>query len=639
MSHGTLPTIPDAGDRRLAETTFDRNVVVVAGAGTGKTTLLVNRLIHTLMREPSPVEITRLVALTFTNKAATEMKGRLRDRLLLLQDATGEAGDTTGLGAELLAELRARYGLSADKIGERARAVLHDLEKAQIGTLHSFAAHILRLYPIESGVDPDFREDDGLRFEEHFTTQWDVWLDAELGRSGHNHARWRRVLAKIGLGSIRDLAQALTSELINLEDLLRHLDDPHVPAGLRTWFQDKRERAAALLAPHDRPKRRSVEKILAAAQDLFAILAEPGSGGDGRIRLDAAIREDLARKLGSPPAGWADDEFAEAGAIARLARQSVDVDHGFLGEVLALVVPFVAGVRTAFLQEGWMTFDGLLARARLLLRDHPGVRERLKHEYQALLVDEFQDTDPVQYEIILYLAERAGRGERSWQGLDLAPGKLFIVGDPKQSIYAFRRADIEAFERVVAKIQESGGVQFTLTANFRSHPAVLSVVNPVFDRLLRPVAHVQPRNVPLVPLPDRRGGAATPGVELHLVSSADEEAFDAATATRCEAERLARWIKEDLLGRETLTDADGQTMPLRPGHIALLFRKLTIAQEYLDALRRNNVPYVTDGEKHFYRRQEVVDLINVLRVVDNPHDTIALVGVLRSPLGGLADQE
>ena len=122
------------------------------------------------------------------------------------------------------------------------------------------------------------------------------------------------------------------------------------------------------------------------------------------------------------------------------------------GELLRLLLPIVHKVREGFIDEGLVTFDGLLARANALLRHDRSVRERLKNEYKAILVDEFQDTDPLQYEIILYLAERVGSWSRTWKAVDLVPGKLFIVGDPKQSIYAFRRADLEAYDQVVQKV-------------------------------------------------------------------------------------------------------------------------------------------------------------------------------------------
>ena len=141
--------------------------------------------------------------------------------------------------------------------------------------------------------------------------------------------------------------------------------------------------------------------------------------------------------------------------------------------LLTLLIPLVRDIRETFARQGWLSFDGLLARARALLFEHPSVRERIKRDYRAVLVDEFQDTDPVQYEIILAVSERQGSQAAHWQEMALEPGKLFIVGDPKQSIYAFRRADIEAFDRVVEKITADGGTAHTLTTNFRSDAAVL----------------------------------------------------------------------------------------------------------------------------------------------------------------------
>lgn len=631
-------SIADAYVRRQAVTTFDRNVVVIAGAGTGKTTLLVNRLIHTLMREPQPAAITQVVALTFTNKAAMEMKVRLRERLraLLAPDSSDDSYE--GPETARLAELRERYGLSTDTIMARAEAALHDLERAQIGTVHSFAAHLLRLYPIESGVDPDFEEDEGLRFEEHFAALWETWLDGELGAMGTDHARWHRLLSKLELRRVRELAYELCSELVPLEEVVRQVEDRSLFPPLREWFSVKQIRTAELLSTYARPKRRKIETQLAGAQELF--LALMGQGLYGIRQLDPQVREALAEDMGSLPAGWNGGDFEEAEQVIQIARQVLAVDQDLLEDLFALLPSLVQRVRTTFLGSGWISFDGLLARARALLRDHPMIRERLKHEYQAILVDEFQDTDPTQYEIILYMSERHGRCHTSWRELELDPGKLFIVGDPKQSIYAFRRADIEAFDQVVKKILASGGAVYELVTNFRSHDQVLGAINALFDRLFHQQENIQPPNVPLLVRPGRREGVTKPGVEIRLITANTKpEALDAAAATRLEAEALAAFLERELIGQEVLTDSHGRSSPLRPGHVALLFRKLTQAQEYLEALRRHEIPYVTDGEKHFYRRQEVVDVVNLMRVVDNPHDTIALVGVLRSPIGGLTDQE
>ncbi len=625
MGNGEL--IPDFLAREAAETTCDRNIVVVAGAGTGKTTSLVNRLVHLLMKEPGPIPITRLVALTFTNKAATEMKVRLRERLTKLADPGSERTQADG-GAVTAPDLELRYGLSRLEIASRARQALYDVEKAQVGTLHGFAAHLLRLYPLQSDVDPDFREDDGLRFEEHFAEAWDLWVDRELSREGTQHDLWRTMLETNSVDDLRTMTKALCSESVDLEILKEQLQFAGRHPALGEWAERLANSGQALLASHDRAKPRKIELMLAAAVSVLQGVARGGTAALDQVSPED--RDALNRDLGSPVAGWEKDEFEEAKHLINVAVRLQDVDHVFFIKLLNLMAPFVMRVRTTFTEKGWLSFDGLLARAKRLLWQHPAVRERIKQEYRAVLVDEFQDTDPIQYEIILAVSERQGRHARAWQDMDLEPGKLFIVGDPKQSIYAFRRADIEAFDRVVEKVVEGGGQVHTLTTNFRSDQAVLDPINDVFDRLFVRRPLVQPANVRLQVRPHRRPSVLEAGVRLLLSAPSDvDETFDAAGAVRAEGEVLARWLKEEVLAHRDVAAGD----------VALLFRKLTQADAYLDALRRYDIPYVIEGEKHFYRRQEVIDLVNLLRVLDHPFDRIALVGLLRSALGGLSDRE
>ena len=623
-----VPTLADSQNRLLAETTWDRNVVVVAGAGTGKTTILVNRILNLLLREPNPLAITEIVALTFTNKSATEMKQRLRAQLLRL---TEQADD-------MIAVFRTRYHLSAEQVGERARTALAQLEKAEIGTLHSFAAHLLRLHPLESEIDPFFQEDDGSRFKELFHSSWDRWLDDELGSAGPQHDRWRRVLGGTTLDDLQQFTAALAGDFLDLDELDRQCRSLSLEGALHDWIAATQGRAATLLEAQDRPKRRKAEQMLAAAVRSLAFLLEYGP--PGLAHLSQEERTVLEKDPGKAPVGWDELAYKEAISIIRLAQQLLTVDQSYFQEVVTLVRPFLDLVRHGFLTSGRISFDGLLARAKTLLREHPAVRARIKQAYRAILVDEFQDTDPVQYEIILYLGERAGSHQTSWHDVDLEPGKLFIVGDPKQSIYAFRRADIEAFERVVEKIRAGGGGVYSLVTNFRSDGAVLDIVNNVFDRLFQPAEHIQPANERLAARPQRKPEVSVSGAQLRLVTPGDDdEEFDVQTATRAEAEALARWLKEELLPGTTITDRDRREGPLQPGHIALIFRKLTQAQVYLDALRRYDIAYITDGEKHFYRRQEIIDVVNLLRVIDNPYDTVALVGILRSPLSGMTDRD
>ena len=641
--------LPDSAVRERAATATDRNIVVTAGAGTGKTTLLVDRLTHLLMRQPEPLSIGEIVALTFTNKAANEMKLRLRDRLSTLVEMDFGSPPLAAVQRqewEQLAALSTRYHLSKDRLNELAEKALAELEKSQIGTIHSFAAHLLRIYPVETGVDPAFLEDEGTNFKEYFKQEWAAWLDRELGPAGANKEIWRAVLRVASLEDLRELAVKLAGELIPLDDLLAQVgasdEGIALPLPIQKWARGLSERANTLRRAH--PKTNTLERMLEEAASYLQGMAEQGlhphpslplateKGREGGESLD----RDVPRKTSA----WSEEDHMEAKHIMEVARSLMRLQTGALPWALRLLVPFASDCRRRFVRSGYVSFDGLLARARDLVRDHPLIRRDLKRQFRALLVDEFQDTDPVQYEMLLYLAEAFGREERDWRMVRLEPGKLFIVGDPKQSIYAFRRADMEAYDAVVEERvlpQSPPGEQLPLQTNFRSHAALLTVINAFFARVLpeKSIKGVQPKHDPLHAFDVGPVALSNERVEIRLVRPPDPET-DADTASRVEAEELARWLSEDVLGRQELLE-HGVPVKIQPRHVAILFRTFTKVWGYLEAFRRYDIPCLTEGEKHFYERQEVIDAVNLLRAATNPHDHVALIGVLRSSLAGLTD--
>ena len=672
----------DEPERRLASTTFDRNVVVTAGAGTGKTTLLVERCINLLMRrEPAPVRVTELVALTFTNKAANEMKARLRDHLeALAKTGAPRPGPAVDGGTEETDTLCKRYGLTPDDVRDRARTALADLERAQIGTIHGFAASLLRLYPLETGLDPAFREGDDRLLRRHFDTSWGLWLDGELSDVGPRTGEWKQVLARLRLEQIGELARGLCAENVELEGVRRAGVAGDPADVLEAWLGELDETVTDLIARHS--QQRKIEQALAVAREVIRSMhAAPAEG----VAIDPDDLSILQWKP-SPVKGWNEDDLESARAVLKAAGALAQVDRGQMDRLCALLTPFVRQCRADFNRKGLVTFDGLLVRTRDLLRDHPRIREELKDRYNAILVDEFQDTDPLQYEILLWLCEKRSQRAATWRDIRLDPDKLFVVGDPKQSVYGFRGADIEAYLKIIQEvIVAQGGVRYPLTANFRSDAHILDAVNGIFRNLIREEPGLQPEYIALQPgletgaewtavhpksvgkaqdkplghaqdrpfseAQDRLGGAsaeqrlrdpsAGPGsgrVRLRRVTAADHK-VNAETARRLEAESLARWLDEEILGRASFRDRDGSLVRARPGHVAFLLRALTHVQVYLEALRRRGIGYVVEGERDFYSAQEVVDTVNLLRAIDNPHDRLALVGVLRSPLGGHDDVE
>ena len=591
--------MPDSATRERAATATDRNIVVTAGAGTGKTTLLVKRLLYLLLHRSAPLTIDRIVALTFTNKAANELKLRLR------------------------LELRKEPG------NELAAKAFGELEKSQIGTIHSFAAHLLRLYPVESDIDPSFQQDEGSLFINFFNQEWTLWLDRELGPAGMRHEVWRAALKVASLEDLKALATVLAGELIPLDPTML-TEEPSMPSPIANWLTDLAQQAAVLRKAH--PKTNRLERMLDATVACLNRMADKG--------CDEEDRRMLERDVPGITTTWSKADYARAKSVVEIGQSLVTVQDERLRPILQLLAPFALECRTRFVQRGYISFDGLLARARNLLRDYPSIRRDLKHQFHAILVDEFQDTDPVQYELILYLAEAAGHEARDWREVRLEPGKLFIVGDPKQSIYAFRRADMEAYDAVVEDqvlAQSPPGERYALRTNFRSHQGLLAPINAFFAGVFppEPTKGLQPKHDPLVANDAGSESLESERVELRIVRPEEPDA-DAETASRAEAEELARWLSEEVLGREEIIEREVRTK-IKPGHVAVLFRTLTGVRGYLEALRRYAIPCLAEGEKHFYERQEVIDIVNLLRTAANSHDRVALVGVLRSSLCGLPD--
>ncbi len=621
-------TVPDDRlDRERAIRTMEANLVVTAGAGTGKTALLVKRLVALVVRDPDPLAVTDLVALTFTNKAAAELIVRFREGLESLADAADETGSDSHVvqqAREELERLVAWTRTSMTIMRARLRAALRDLDRAHLGTIHGFAATLLRLFPIEAGVDPRFAEADEARWREHVAAAWPAWLSRELRGHAPRADLWRRVLERASLDELFTVACGLCAESIPLGALAAlSTAPPQADDWLAGSLRDVRE----LLASH--PERRKIEQQLAAAERILQAAAE------GRWTVESADEEAVEDDVRSAPKGWNEADTDRAKALVKVARLLATVDHETIARVGEALAPFIRECRAAFQQAGFVPFDGLLTRARDLVRDHRHVREALKGRFRALLIDECQDTDPIQYEILFFLAEEPGCSASDWRSVRLQRGKLFIVGDPKQSIYGFRGADIEAYQSVVQAVLDQGGIQCTLSTNFRSRGAILSAVNAVGERLITYRPGLQDAYVPIVPVPEGAGGPLRPMVRIVRSRGAP---FGADAAREAEADDLARWLAKSVFGRVEVRGRDGPR-PAALGDTAILLRALTGVHVYIEALRRRGIPYVVEGERRFFAAQEVVDAINVLRALASPYDRVALVGVLRSPLGGMTDRE
>ena len=604
-----LPLPVDHEDRDRARLHLHANAVVEAGAGTGKTTLLTDRLLFQLLAGKKAAAVTQLVALTFTEKAAAEIKVRLADKLSEVAAGKGESAE------RILPEVSARFGVDAATAADLARRALEDLDKAQIGTIHSFAAHVLRLFPIEAGVDPSFKVDEGPLFEELFDAEWAAFLDEELGEKPPRGPRWLEVLRLCPLEDLRGLAAELCRESLDLDAVGRA--DTDAAARLEALAAE----LAAIPATQETPHRAS--KIVSAIEGLCERLGDLAL----TAKMEAPELPDRLTVYKAPGSGWPknwDPALEPVYERALLAASKASPEgEAVVRAACALVLPFARKFRRAYARRGLISFDGLLRRARDLVRDHPEAREELKRQYAALFIDEFQDTDPLQGEFLMLLAEAPGASAAGWEKAALGPGRLFVVGDPKQSIYRFRGADIAAYQRFTARILESGpAAACDLTANFRSPEGLIGPVNAIFEELMLPVPGLQ---APYKALSAGKNADPSPAVELVVVRTEE----GAEEVRRLEAAFIADWLARNC----------GEGKPFRFKDAAVLARTGKPFPELVDALRAAGVPYVIETKRGFYGSAEVLDLINLLRALDDPEDSVALAGLLRSPLCLLPDQE
>ncbi len=600
-------------DRDKVQTVLNVNMVVEAGAGTGKTTLLITRLCLAVLALGVPVE--KLVALTFTEKAAAEIKTRLIAALHEVLSAARENNPSP-----VLTLLREHFNVSDDTLIPRAEAALAHLDRACVGTIHGFCADILKTFPLEAGLSPNAEIDSGRKAAQLFDARWNTFLDAELGVHAPRAEEWKKVLPEISLPELKEFARELCRGKIERYDYFAHAS---MLAGI---CLEKAARADDWsVAFLDGKKPRNAEKALAYAALSLRRTAAFLCGQT----VAPTPKEEPPSFPSVPPKGWDETAFEEARSLVQFSLKTTPEKQQIFLTAFNLVQTVTQEIRAAYEREGILSFDDLIVKTRNLLQNDLYVRQLLKEKFDVLFIDEFQDTDPVQGELLLFLAEEKSSSALRWQDVILAPGKLFVVGDPKQSIYRFRGADITAYELFTDLILKQGGEKCFLQQNFRSAPDIVETANAVCSRAMVQETAFQPSYVSIFPAKPLPGPAA----EWLFVQPPQDGAL-ADDFRHNQAERIADWI-ENNVGRLTL--ANGKKLAYQD--ITLLSRASTTSGPYADAFRRRGIPFNVETDKDFYRKQEVNDFLNFLRAVADPLDRTSLAGALRSPLGGFTDEE
>lgn len=609
---------------------LDRHVAVMAGAGSGKTRVLVERYLRLLDANPD-WPLSAVVAITFTEKAAGEMLERVR------------LGLERRLKAASTPAERQRW---SERLGETA--------STRISTIHALCAALLRANAAEAGVDPAFEVMD------------------ETGASLLRDRAYESALKKLAVQQAPALKLFTLFKGDSLRDALLKLADSSLPdsdpeatlerwyAGISTWMTE--EVRSLRQQPMMDPFRAfnpdfgvdTRDKLWPIFESALAAVRALDDEDPLTWHVHALRLLDIKVNVGSQ-AAWGGKDNLDAvkdslKALREYGKRTADfwtlagmMDQFTVENCMPTVwtIELARTIQTQYRalkdEAGVLDFNDLESKTADLLASTPAVAERYRgKEFKALLVDEFQDTNASQWQIVEALADWAN------------PGALFVVGDAKQSIYAFRGADVSVFRGVQQRIVEVGGSPVPLTQSFRTHQRLVTVLNGMFAHILGPDDAARPvYEIGLDTEMNAHRSAApcedgVPVVEFILPAQSDEDDDTAARApeARLIAQRIAELVADEAPVQNDHSDPiyAGKTRPVRYGDVVLLFRSMTDVTVYEQAFKDLGLPYLTLAGRGFYDRQEVWDLINLLRALANPLDDLSLASALHSPLFNLSDE-
>lgn len=619
----------DARDR-IARV-HDQTLFVEAGAGSGKTSSLVSRVVNLVI---AGADVTSIAAITFTEAAAAELRARVRQTL----------EDVEGGRATL-------HVVDTPAARERARMALEQLDRATVCTLHAFAQRLLLGAPVQAGLPPRIEVHDDISSALRFEDRWSRFERSLL--DDPSMAVLMRTALSLGVGS--DQLQRVAATLGQNWDLVEESEHTGLLAADRAVDVDPTDLPAdewiaewAWLADQSSECLADDDALLAWIENE----AVPTLGWLERNRHDPYVLLTIrGRKFSSPNKGrqanWPDGfkknyvERAKA-SIERFTDDVARVTDRVLTRLGAEIAQYTLDDAAARRSEGRLEFHDLLVLARQVLRTHQSVRTKYHRAFDHLLIDEFQDTDPLQVELAVRIAaDPAHDTEIPWDEVDVAPGRLFFVGDPKQSIYRFRRADIDLFSRTAERYAAG---HTSLNVNFRTTAPVLEFCNSVFDGLITEADDdavdgrkriAQPPYVPLETsrpaIPDDVG----PPVVVLGDGIPHASAADARDAEAADVAAILRRAHDDAWS----VDPGSGPRACRWSDMAILLPSRTSLSHLRTRLDDDGIPYRLESGTLVFGTTEITDLLSILRAIDDPGDAVSIVGALRSPAYGCGDDD
>ena len=659
--------LADADARTRIRESLGESLVVEAAAGTGKTSELVARIVEVLARGDAAVD--RILAVTFTEKAAGELKLRLREGLeRARKSSTGP--DAAGAAADAAA---------GDAATHLDHAIAH-LEEAQVSTIHGFCADLLRERPVEAGVDPRFEVLDDGAAQRMFRQAFETWLHGALDDQPPGVRRALR--RRSALFRFEESPAADTGPTDRLRRAAWQLAEWR--DFTRPWRRESFPREAIVdqVVAHlrefaeltDKAANRRSDRLFLATQPARALVQSIWATDAVRPRrrdydgIEAQLVELAANRDFTQPRRGAGTQYG-----GNLTRAHVLDRHTKMVDVLQRFAKVADADLAAHLQAelrdpierydrlkieaGRLDFVDLLLKARDLIRGRDGVRHDAQQRYARIFVDEFQDTDPLQAEILLLLAS-GDPDERDWRKVTPGPGKLFLVGDPKQSIYRFRRADVGVYRQVTEQLGRRGVASIALSTSFRAVPAIQRLVNRAFAPLMSPAedasaAASRPGYVPLAPHredePSQPAVVALPvpspyGFRGRMTGRAIEASLpDAVGAFVDWMVRESGWTVTERTAGPAAAGAAPERVPVEPRHVAVLFRRFDswgadVTRPYVDAFEARGIRHLLVGGRSFHDREEVGALRAALAAIEWPDDELSVFATLRGPLFAVDDE-
>ncbi|MBN4064622.1 UvrD-helicase domain-containing protein [Dehalococcoides mccartyi] len=606
----------------LASGSLEQTIYAGAGAGTGKTTALVDRIANLILL--AGVNPENIAAVTFTKAAASELRQRVRE------------------------ELERRHESSDARDKPVLSRALESLDSAFIGTIHSFAQSLLRERPLSVGLPPVFEVTDAVLGDARFDEEWSSWLDDALDESEFSDAVVNA--QRLGLGRPLENLKGLAKELHANYDLVERVgalsvpvqtDDPATVLAAVVSDLESAYELRSYCTNGDDKLLQHLESLLPQTISWIDEALESSSDEECILALTQIAKLTIGggRKTDWSPLPSGDQSIEEVRSLLKGAQQQLESGRQSLGE--STVVPLVNAVVKMVLcyaqkrrSEGLLEFQDLLVLSCELLETDDEVRRYFQSRYTHILIDEFQDTDPLQLKLAIRLADHSdavtGTGMPT-------PGALFVVGDGKQSIYRFRRADLTQLQGLVSSL---GAERLSLTKNYRSNPGILGWVNAVFDPWMNGSGGAAPdpnqaEYVALVPGRDDYLDVEKPRV---IIAGGPAEG-NVDLARELESKDLAKLALSVGAGEWALPDGSGGTRQSDFRDLCVLMPRRTALSYLENAFFDSDVPYVLEGQAPIFESQTIHELSNNLVAIDDPTDQVAIVAALKSAAWGCSDQD